>query len=88
MDIVCNFIEKAVKAFDRTIYKQITRGVTYFYEKTKYYVLLFAMSCLIIGLILKFMGITWKWKKPTAMGFGKKFSNLIIPQKENLMNGR
>lgn len=54
----CNFIEKAGKAFDRTIYKPITRGFTYFYEKTKYYVLLFGISCLIIGLILKFMGIT------------------------------
>ena len=58
MDIVCNFIEKAAKAFDRTIYKPITRGITYFYEKTKYYVLLFGISCLIIGLILKFMSIT------------------------------
>jgi|GEM_PF-2900683 len=58
MNRIVAFIEKAGKAFDRTIYKQITRGVTYFYEKTKYYVLLFAMSCLIIGLILKFMGIT------------------------------
>nr|DAM37510.1 MAG TPA: hypothetical protein [Caudoviricetes sp.] len=27
-------------------------------------------------------------KKPTAMGFVERFSNLIIPQKENLMNGR
>ena len=51
-------VYKAVKAFDRTIYRPITHGVTYFYEKTKYYVLLFAMSCLIIGVILKFMGIT------------------------------
>lgn len=58
MDMVCNFIEKAGKAFDRSIYKPITHGVTYFYEKTKYYVLIFAISCLIIGLILKFMGIT------------------------------
>ncbi|BAL51582.1 putative teicoplanin resistance protein [Lactococcus lactis subsp. lactis IO-1] len=58
MEMVCNFIEKAGKAFDRSIYKPITHGVTYFYEKTKYYVLLFAMSCLIIGLILKSMGIT------------------------------
>ena len=60
MDIVCNFIKKAGKAFDRTIYKTIIRGFTYFYEKTKYYVLLFGISCLIIGLILKFIGITWK----------------------------
>lgn len=55
---ISEIVYKAVKAFDRTIYKQITRGVTYFYEKTKYYVLLFGISCLIIGLILKFMGIT------------------------------
>lgn len=54
----CNFIEKAGKAFDRSIYKPITHGVTYFYEKTKYYVLLFGISCLIIVLILKFIGIT------------------------------
>lgn len=60
MDMFCNFIEKASKAFDRSIYKPITHGVTYFYEKTKYYVLLFGISCLIIGLILKFIGITWK----------------------------
>ncbi len=58
MNRIVAFIEKAGKAFDRTIYKQITRGVTYFYEKTKYYVLLFGISCLITGLILKFMGIT------------------------------
>ncbi|MGF2029841.1 hypothetical protein ACQUFH_09940 [Lactococcus lactis] len=58
MNRVVTFIEKAGKAFDRTIYKPIIRGFTYFYEKTKYYVLLFGISCLIIGLILKFMGIT------------------------------
>lgn len=58
MGIVYNFIEKAGKVFDRTIYKPIVCGFTYFYEKTKYYVLLFGISCLIIGLILKFMGIT------------------------------
>ena len=58
MDIVCNFIKKAGKAFDRTIYKPIIHGVTCFYEKTKYYVLLFGILCLIIGLILKFLGIT------------------------------
>ena len=58
MNRIVAFIEKAGKAFDRTIYKPITRGVTYFYEKTKYYVLLFGISCLIIGLILKFMDIT------------------------------
>lgn len=33
MEMVCNFIEKAGKAFDRSIYKPITHGVTYFYEK-------------------------------------------------------
>ncbi|GFO80076.1 hypothetical protein LL1119B1_21320 [Lactococcus lactis] len=55
---ISGIVYKAGKAFDRTIYKPITHGVTYFYEKTKYYVLLFGISCLIIGLILKFMGIT------------------------------
>ena len=55
---ISEIVYKAVKAFDRTIYRPITHGITYFYEKTKYHVLLFAMSCLIIGLILKFMGIT------------------------------
>ena len=30
----------------------------------------------------------WTQKKPTAMGFGNWISNLIIPQKENLINGR
>lgn len=58
MNRIVAFIEKAGKAFDRTIYKPIIHGVTYFYEKTKYYVLLFGISCLIIGLILKFIGIT------------------------------
>ena len=57
MGLVYNFIQKAVKDVDKFIYKPITHGVTYFYEKTKYYVLLFGISCLIIGLILKFMGI-------------------------------
>ena len=58
MNRIVAFIEKAVKAFDRTIYKQITRGVTYFYEKTKYYVLLFGISCLVIGWILKCLGFS------------------------------
>ncbi|BDH82548.1 hypothetical protein LLL8_22050 [Lactococcus lactis] len=53
---ISEIIYKAVKAFDRTIYKQITRGVTYLYEKTKYYVLLFGISCLVIGWILKCLG--------------------------------
>ena len=55
---ISEIVYKAVKAFDRTIYKQISRGFNYFYEKTKYYVLLLGISCLIIGLILKFIGIT------------------------------
>ena len=58
MNRIVAFIERASKAFDRTIYKPITHGVTCFYEKTKYYVLLIGISCLIIGLILKFLGIT------------------------------
>ena len=42
----------------------------------------------ILIMILYLWKDNWTQKKPTAMGFGKKFSNLIIPQKENLVNGR
>ncbi len=68
MEMVCNFIEKAGKAFDRSIYKPITHGVTYFYEKNKILCTLIRNVMFDYRIDIKIYGYYMKTKKAHGNG--------------------